>query len=399
MKAPELLAAVLESSADAVTVLTLGPLTNLAELITTHPDAVDKIDLVFTMGGALETPGNVAGSGAGFDASEAVEWNFFIDPEAARVVLESRALVTLVSLDATLDVPFTPELGLMLGEARSTPAGGVIADMIDQNPALFGPGFFMWDPLAAALVADETLAMFEMHRVEVVVGGGPDAGSIITNVDGGARIRVTVSALRDRFEQLFLETLAAEAPMASDDIDTTDAVEVYGDVVWEFSFEGEFDNGVTGLHSRAAIDGGVVYFGGSNGTVYALDLVTGVEIWSLPVIDDLGVIDFIALSDAAVFFRDRDAEVGDDIVAVARNTGTELWRFLPPEGETQLRNPAFADGVVYTGTSDFLYALDAETGEELWRFRPEGGAPGPALRPPSSMGWPISERRPRCCTR
>ena len=72
LKAAELLAAVLESSADAVTVLTLGPLTNLAELITTHPDAVDKIDLVFTMGGALETPGNVAGSGAGFDASEAV---------------------------------------------------------------------------------------------------------------------------------------------------------------------------------------------------------------------------------------------------------------------------------------------------------------------------------------
>ncbi|MFQ5554639.1 MAG: PQQ-binding-like beta-propeller repeat protein [Acidimicrobiia bacterium] len=381
LTAPELLLSVLESSAEDVTVLTLGPLTNISELLTTSPDIVDEIDLVYTMGGALDVPGNVAGSGAGFDDNPAAEWNFFIDPRAARTLLESGALVTLVALDATNDVPFTPEFAGLLAEARSTPASGVVADLVQQNGALFESGFFMWDPLTAAVLADETLAVFEMHTVAVVDGGGADAGSIVASLDGGVRTRVAVAALRDRFEKLLLDTLAPDAAtVVGDDVDATGETDVYGEAVWEFSFGGEYHDEAGGLHSSPAIADGVVYFGGSNGTAYALDLETGDEIWAFPATDEAAITDFIALSDEAVFFKVTTNP--DDppllLLAVDRHTGAELWRFQPPGEEVRVRNPTFADGVVYTGTNEFFYALDADTGDVLWRFRPEGGAPGPA---------------------
>ena len=394
LKAPELLAAVLESSADAVTVLTLGPLTNLADLIKTHPDAVDKIDLVFTMGGALDVPGNVAGFG--LDASEAVEWNFFIDPEAVRTVLESGALVTLVPLDATDDVPLTPELVSMLGDARLMPAAGVIVDMIDRNPALFGADFFMWDPLAATLVADEALAVFEMRRVDVIGVGGPDAGRVVAGVDGGARIRVAVVAVQDRFESVFMRALDPESAGASGGTDTTDAVEVYGEVVLGVQpgwlVRRRCVQPLVGCRRRRRR----LLRAGFNGTVYALNSESGAVIWELAVGEQpvppegvqvpsdfrFGVNGPMALSDRAVIFKVRgDPDgLGTLLMAVDRETGGELWRFTPPEGETRVRGPAIADDVVFTGTNEFLYALDSETGVELWRFRPEGGAPDPAAR-------------------
>ena len=366
--APELLAGVLESSTEGVTVLTLGPLTNIADMLTANPDAVGANDLVFATGGALEVPGSVAGPG-----------NFSVDPEAARIVFESGALITLVPRDVAGDASFVAGLAALLAEDRSRPAHGILAEMFAGNPALMGPELVMWDAVTAAVLVDETLAVFEMRTVDVVGGTGPDAGTVIEGA-GGARIRVAVSADRDPLERLYVETLGLGGALADDEIGATETVEVYGEIVWEFSLEGEYDGSLEGLHSRPVVADGVVYFGGSNGTAYALDLETGAEIWSFSVGEEFGITDFVALSDHAVFFRERDG-FGIALIAVERNTGMELWRFLPPEGETRVRNPVFTDGVVYTGTSDFFYALDAETGEELWRFRTEGGAPGPAAPP------------------
>jgi pyrimidine-specific ribonucleoside hydrolase len=390
--AVELMASVLESSAEPVTVLTLGPPTNLADLLIKSPDVVDEIDLIYASGGALEAPG-AAASGE----NEPAEWNFYIDAEAARTVLNSGALVTLVPLDAADDVPITPELAGMLGDPPFSPAVGVITEMIGGNPALSGPDFFMWDLLTAAVFADEALAVFEMKRVALAGTAGEESGVVATSVDDGARIRVAVSAVRDRFDAVFLHTLDPEGAGASGSTDPNDiTVEAFGDSVWEFSMDGSCDCGAAFSHSSAAVADGVVYLGGSNGTVYALNSESGAMIWELAVGEDpvppegvqvpsdfrFAVNGPMALSERAVVFKVRgDPEgLGSMLMAVDRETGGELWRFVPPEGEARVRGPAIADGVVFTGTSEFLYALDSETGAELWRFRPEGGAPDPAAR-------------------
>jgi pyrimidine-specific ribonucleoside hydrolase len=389
LKAVELMASVLESSPGPVTLLSLGPPTNVAEFLQTAPEALPKIDLIYVSGGALDgSRGDIPAGG------EPAEWNFYVDAEAARTVLNSGALVTLVPLDAADDVPIAPELAGVLGDPPFSPAVGVITAMIGGNPALFGADFLMWDLLTAAVFADEALAVFEMERVALAGTAGEESGVVATSVDDGARIRVAVSAVRDRFDALFRHTLDPEGAGASGSTDPTDAVEAFGDVVWEFSLDGSCDCGAAfGSYSSAAVADGVVYLGGSNGTVYALNSESGAMIWELAVGEDpvppegvqvpsdfrFAVNSPMVLSERAVVFKVRgDPEgLGTMLMAVDRETGGELWRFAPPEGEEQVRGPAIADGVVFTGTSEFLYALDSETGAELWRFRPEGGAPDP----------------------
>lgn len=64
-----------------ITILALGPMTNIAMLLRLHPDLETKIQRIVFMGGNVHVPGN---------ASPAAEFNFWFDPEAAGIVLRSR---------------------------------------------------------------------------------------------------------------------------------------------------------------------------------------------------------------------------------------------------------------------------------------------------------------------
>ncbi len=69
-------------------------------------------------------------------------------------------------------------------------------------------GYYFWDPLAAAILTDNSLAAFEMRTLVVIEEEGSDSGRTQVN-ENGASIRVAVSADGERFEGLFLDTLNA----------------------------------------------------------------------------------------------------------------------------------------------------------------------------------------------
>src|ERR1019366_1347976 len=75
------LAAAVEQNPGQITILALGPMTNVAMLLRLHPDLDGKIKRIVFMGGNVHVPGN---------ASAAAEFNFWLDSEAARIVLRSR---------------------------------------------------------------------------------------------------------------------------------------------------------------------------------------------------------------------------------------------------------------------------------------------------------------------
>lgn len=91
------LAEKIKSSSQPVTLVTIGPLTNIAHLLDRHPDVISKIDRCIMMGGAAHD-GNV---------TPVAEFNVWHDPEAARRVFHSDLDVIMVGLDAThtLEVP------------------------------------------------------------------------------------------------------------------------------------------------------------------------------------------------------------------------------------------------------------------------------------------------------
>ncbi len=90
-----------------ITVIALGPLTNLARLWRRHPAALRAAKQIVVMGGAVNVPGNV---------SPHAEFNFYSDPTAARVVIESGIPLTLIDLAACRQVYLTDD------QAPTTPA-------------------------------------------------------------------------------------------------------------------------------------------------------------------------------------------------------------------------------------------------------------------------------------
>ncbi len=88
----------LRSSPDQVTILTLGPLTNIAAVLRRDPGLAGQIGHLMMSGGAVRVSG---------DVTPTAEFGIFCDPMSARMAFRSRATKTLVPLDVTQQVAFT----------------------------------------------------------------------------------------------------------------------------------------------------------------------------------------------------------------------------------------------------------------------------------------------------
>ncbi|MEP7357976.1 MAG: nucleoside hydrolase [Anaerolineales bacterium] len=194
-----------------LTLLTLGPLTNLAEALQVSPDLAQRLAAVYIMGGAVDVPGNVGVSGAGIDNSSA-EWNFYADPAAVAVVLASGAPLTLVPLDATNHVPATLDFFNRLKSNRQTAEARFAFDVLNAQKDFVASGdYTFWDPLTASILADESLATFKTRALTVITSEGPDSGQLVA-ADAGPTVRFATTASAARFETQFLETLNAQWP-------------------------------------------------------------------------------------------------------------------------------------------------------------------------------------------
>ena len=199
-----LITQILEQSPQKVTLLALGPLTNLADGLQKAPNFLANSEMVYIMGGALNVIGNVGFSGI---PNQVAEWNIYIDPLAAQIVFESGAPLTLVPLDATNQVPLDMAFYRLLRDNRNTPEADFVYQMLQNRVNdVAGGMYWFWDPLAAGLLADESLGYFKEGRVKIYPAPGPSSG--LTRIsESGAPMRYAVSANRDRFELVFLRTL------------------------------------------------------------------------------------------------------------------------------------------------------------------------------------------------
>ena len=98
--APRYLAAHMQRHPGELTVVALGPLTNVAAAALNGADLRDGLRDLIWMGGALEERGNTTETG---------EWNACVDPEAVEICLKAGAIDRIIPLDATQDLTFTME--------------------------------------------------------------------------------------------------------------------------------------------------------------------------------------------------------------------------------------------------------------------------------------------------
>ena len=204
--AVDLIERVLMLAPESVTVLSLAPLTDTADLLRAHPQLSRKISRIVAMGGAVGVPGNIG------PGHERAEYNIWIDPVAAQEVLAADVPLTLVPLDATNDVPTT----LFFSEALrrfhyATPAATAAWELFVQNPSIWSGGQYFWDPLAATAVTKPALLDYRTEKLRVVRSPGPDGGRTVTSRTG-MPVRVAVAANRPALERELLGTLLGGAP-------------------------------------------------------------------------------------------------------------------------------------------------------------------------------------------
>jgi pyrimidine-specific ribonucleoside hydrolase len=184
------------------TLITLGPLTNVAEALRSDPNLAERVPAFVAMAGAIDVPGNTP--------TGVAEYNVWVDPLAAKEVIEGMD-VALVPLDATDDVPFTPFFADTLADHLSSPEAEAVDAIIRANQGIFlEGGYSFWDTLATALVLRPELATWDEARV--VVTASQDAGAgWIDRWDEGIPVDFA-SSVPDplAFEREYLSVLTGE---------------------------------------------------------------------------------------------------------------------------------------------------------------------------------------------
>lgn len=193
-----------------ITLVTLGPLTNLAAALRRDPDAARRLKDVVIMGGAFREPGNTG---------PVAEFNIFVDPEAAQAVCDSGLPLTWVPLDVT------HRCLLRASHLESLPVtrrAGFVRDIVrfymDYHARGYGEqACFLHDPLAVGAVLWPDLLRAQSKRVDVETRGTLTRGMTLadfrpvvyrTPAQPNAEVCLEVDA--EGFLTRFLQRLAVE---------------------------------------------------------------------------------------------------------------------------------------------------------------------------------------------
>ncbi|MFC0506736.1 nucleoside hydrolase [Micromonospora costi] len=182
-EAVEFLRRTIRARPGEVTLLAIGPLTNVALLFAVDPEIPSLLKSLVLMGGAFTT---VAGP----------EWNIHCDPHAAaRVYAAPVPVHRSVGLDVTTRVRMDADAFL---EHCANPLLRPVADMAAPWFAE-RPEVTFHDPLAAATLFDPSLCVFEAGEVTVGREPGPSAGATAWRRDAGGPHEVAVDVRPEAF--------------------------------------------------------------------------------------------------------------------------------------------------------------------------------------------------------
>ncbi|GIM88960.1 nucleoside hydrolase [Paractinoplanes toevensis] len=174
--AVELMRRLIAGSAEPVTLIATGPLTNVALLLRTHPEVVPGLNRIVFMGGSTER-GNTTPYG---------EFNIVTDPEAADIVLRSGLPTTMIGLNVTHLALATTEV---IAEFRGmgTRLGTICAELMTFFASAYRREFGfehppVHDPIAVAAVLDPSIVRTVPAAVAVELNGTHTRGATVVDL-------------------------------------------------------------------------------------------------------------------------------------------------------------------------------------------------------------------------
>ena len=156
-----------------ITIVAVGPLTNIATLLRSDPEIARMIPQIVIMGGSL----------SGGNITPAAEFNLYVDPEAARMVFDAGIPLTMVGLDVTEKVLLREEHVRALEggqDAVSEAAGKIMRATLNRaHQGIDATVVAMHDPLTVASLIDPKLLKLADYYVEVETEGELTAGMTV----------------------------------------------------------------------------------------------------------------------------------------------------------------------------------------------------------------------------
>ena len=214
---PDLIIEMIHKFPHEITLIPVGPLTNIALAVSKDPSIAGLVKDIVIMGGSI-TGGNVNG---------AAEANIYNDPEAAQIVFNAGWMVTMVGSDVGERTLITRKYLALLQSSRG-PQSDFIAKIADfyltRSEKSGYSGAAMYDPLAVGIALDPTLGTLKEMYVDVETKGEFTRGETVANrmgsnennvlhgdhyeIEGVIKLkpnaRVCLASDADRFLQLFV---------------------------------------------------------------------------------------------------------------------------------------------------------------------------------------------------
>jgi purine nucleosidase len=214
---PDLIIELVHKYPHEITLIPIGPLTNIALAVSKDPSIVKLVKDIVIMGGSI----------AGGNVNGAAEANIYGDPEAAAIVFNAGWMVTMVGSDVgertLMNRKHLSELESGHGSQNDV-ATKIAKFYIERSEKDGGNGAAMYDPLAVGTVIDPTLVKLKDMHVDVETRGEFTRGETVANrmgsyennvlhgdhfeIDGIVPVqnnaRVCLSSDSERFLQLFI---------------------------------------------------------------------------------------------------------------------------------------------------------------------------------------------------
>ena len=191
---------------EEITLVTLGPLTNIAKAIQKDPSIADKIEHCYVMGGTSDGTGNV---------SAAAEYNIWVDPEAAQIVFNSGLAITMVGWDNSYKYAMLKDKEINDMKSLKTKYADFCVDiqktLIELTYSSYGfYGFDLPDPITMAIALDNNIIL-ESQQLHVLVDArdGITRGQTIVDYfdaeQGNKNVRVVTKSDEKKFLNLLTE--------------------------------------------------------------------------------------------------------------------------------------------------------------------------------------------------
>jgi len=193
--APEIIRRIVRENPGEITIVAVGPLTNVALALRADPELANMIPAIAIMGGSL----------SGGNMTPAAEFNLYVDPEAARIVFDANIPLTMVGLDVTRKCRVSEEHIKQL-EAANNPVSQAAGKILRATYERMRHGgevtdIDLHDALAVASLIDHDVITRKDYYVEVETVGEWTAGQTL-GYDGHGPVRKSPQ----------METSAPEAP-------------------------------------------------------------------------------------------------------------------------------------------------------------------------------------------